>query len=491
MSRGVWIILLGCLLQQAPACARDAVAQGRFARAPCPKSILPGEGVVCGVLTVPENRHRAHSRTIRLPVVVFHSRADTPAPDPVVFLPGGPGGSALVHPLPARDNPFLAERDYVLLEPRGARLAQPALECPRINALLGIVAAGHLSGEAGQAALARAAAACRAALVAKGVDLDGYTSAETAQDLEDLRKALGYARWNLFGHSYGTRLALTVLRDHPQGVRSVILDSVLPPEVGFDEHASANLRRALDAVFDGCAVDPACARAHPQPAAEFARLVAQADRSPLPLPSVRGSDGRAVTVRGAQVVAALYEALHDPAAIGHIPAVIGDSLAGRTAALARLVAAGQGASSFAWGLRLSVWCGEEMPFEDRVRVEAQLAPAWGLGGVDERTASPGTCRAWGVAPAAARENAPVTSDVPVLALAGEFDPDTPPAWARQLVANMPHARVVVFPGQSHGAGFNRCGAALETAFLHDPGGPLPLDCVLTMRGADFGASGRP
>lgn len=325
-----------------------------FARGPCPASVQSEDGVECGVLTVPENRHRSGSRMIRLPVVIFRSHASAPAPDAVVFLPGGPGGSALARPLSVKNNPFLAARDYVLLEPRGAKLAQPSLECPEINALVGVIAAGHLSGKAADAARVKAATACRADLVAKGIDLDGYTSAETAQDIEDLREALGYRQWNLFGLSYGTRLALTVLRDHPQGIRSVILDSVLPPEANFDEHATANFRRALDAVFNGCAVDTACGGTYTHLAADFAELVERADRHPLAMPGVTGSDGRAVIVRGAQVVAALYDALHQPSAIGRIPAVIEDSLEGSTTELAGLVKADQGSSSFTWGLRLSV-----------------------------------------------------------------------------------------------------------------------------------------
>lgn len=81
------------------------------------------------------------------------------------------------------------------------------------------------------------------------------------------------------------------------------------------------------------------------------------------------------------------------------------------------------------------------------------------------------------------------SAVPVLVLSGEFDPDTPPSWARLLQANLVHARVVVMPGQAHGAGFNRCGAHIALAFFHAPEAPVPVDCVLTMRSAELGKQG--
>ena len=105
-----------------------------------------GERIDCGVLIVPENRDEPGSRPIRLPVVVFRSRATTPAPDPLVFVTGGPGNSKVARRRSGRQLPFLDERDYILLEPRGARYAQPALECPAINELEGEIAAGRLGG---------------------------------------------------------------------------------------------------------------------------------------------------------------------------------------------------------------------------------------------------------------------------------------------------------------------------------------------------------
>ena len=184
---------------------------------------------------------------------------------------------------------------------------------------------------------------------------------------------------------------------------------------------------------------------------------------------------------------AIYAALHDVQAIPRVPSIVADAAAGRYQALAALVKGNQGPSSFTWGLRYSVWCAEEMPFEDPARIAAQTSPALGLGGINEGAASPEECRAWRVAPAAAEENTPVASDVPVLVFAGEFDPDTPPSWGRGLLDAMPNARYVELRGRSHGAGFSACGGEIAQAFLRDPRGPLPVDCALRLRGAAFGS----
>ena len=464
--------------------AATGVHAATYEKAACPVAVAADEKIECGKLTVPENRNKPGSRTITLSVEIFRSRSATPAPDPVIFLPGGPGGSA-TRQKSGKNNPFLDDRDYILLEPRGAAYSSSPLNCPEINAIKGEIAAGHHAKDA-DAVLTQAAAKCRADLTTQVIDLDGYTSAETADDIDDLRQALGIKQWNVFGHSYGTRLALTYLRDHPDGVRSVILDSVLPPEADFDESASANLTRALNAVFDGCRVNPACARAYPSIAGQFYSLVDRTTVQPLTLtPAIMGSDNRAVIADGAVVVDAIYSALHNPGQIGQIPAIIADANNGKTDRLAALIKDNQGPSNFTWGLRLSIWCGEEMPFEDSSQVEDQTSPGWGLGGIDERTASVAMCKAWNVAAADPRENLPVKSDVPVLVLSGEFDPDTPPQWARAMAANLTHARFVLMPGQTHGAGFNRCGGTIEPAFLRDPSAPLDTTCVLTMPTADF------
>jgi pimeloyl-ACP methyl ester carboxylesterase len=181
--------------------------------------------------------------------------------------------------------------------------------------------------------------------------------------------------------------------------------------------------------------------------------------------------------------------LHDAEAIPLLPRFIADTAAGRYDELRRLLAPAHGASSVALGLRYSVWCSEEMPFENVERVASQTSAAFGLGGLDERAASAELCRAWNVPPALPVANEPVKSDVPALVFAGEFDPDTPPDWGRQLLESMPRAFYVELRGQSHGAGFHPCGREIARAFLRGPESPPPVGCALQLRGPDFGASG--
>lgn len=477
---GLWI----AAAVPAHALAQTATSRAVFEPAPCVVEVAADEKIDCGVLSVPENRSVADSRLIRLPVLIFRSRAAEPLPDPVMFLTGGPGNSALTGQRSGRSNPFLERRDQILLEPRGARLSQPALECPAINALKGEIGAGRIRAEAAETALVEAARACRTQLVDAGIDLDGYTSAEAADDIEDLRLALGYPQLNLYALSYGTRLALTVARRNPASVRAMVLDSALPPEVDYDEAATANTWRALNVVFDGCAADSACAKAWPHPKEDLETLVARADRERIAF----GLTDPSIDARGAEVVQALGGALQDPRRIPLIPRVVGEAAVGRYGEIADWIAQAQGPSNFTWGLRLSVWCGEEAPFQDADRVRAQTSVRNGLGGMDARTASPEMCAAWNVAPAPAVENEPVRTDIPTLIFAGEFDPATPPQWGRRLLNAMPGAYFVQMPGLSHGASFNACGGRMAFDFINDPLTPPVLTCVARLPGADFAAS---
>ncbi|WP_366930293.1 alpha/beta hydrolase [uncultured Sphingomonas sp.] len=369
------------------------------------------------------------------------------------------------------------ERDQILLEGRGNIFARPSLACPDIN--------GLRAQNAAPAAQTAAVVRCRAALVASGIDLDGYTSAEAADDLDDLPRLLGIRQWNQIGFPYGTRLAQTVLQRHPQGVRSVVLDSVLPIDVNYDGTTASTLQRAIDALLNGCANDPTCDTRYPDLRARFAKLVADADRTGVAAPDR--------VLRGRDVVDAVGAGLQQPAVIPALPRIISEAAEGRLTGLLPLTR--QAPSSFNWGLRLSIWCGEEMPFETASRMASQTSPALGLGGVDNRTATPAMCAAWRVSPADAMANEPVKSDVPVLVLAGEFDPVTPPAWGRRLLRTMPNARFVQIPGQSHGAMFNRCGGQVTLAFLHDPAAPLSGDCIAKLPGTvivlDAGTAAQP
>ncbi|MCA9904902.1 MAG: alpha/beta fold hydrolase, partial [Anaerolineae bacterium] len=213
LKAALLLSLLLTVLLAAPVLAQDELPYVELTDCwmDLPDGLVEGDDVDCGLLFVPEDRTDPDSATIELAVAILYASEDDVQPDPIIYLAGGPGGNAVDELEAWVDIPYIQDRDLILLDQRGTGYSFPSLNCPEIE---------ESEDDATQA--------CRDRLVADGVNLQAYNSAENAADVADLRVALGYDEWNLYGISYGTRLAQTIVRDYPQGIRSVILDSAYP-----------------------------------------------------------------------------------------------------------------------------------------------------------------------------------------------------------------------------------------------------------------------
>ncbi|MBN2345486.1 MAG: alpha/beta fold hydrolase, partial [Candidatus Aminicenantes bacterium] len=330
----------------------------------------------------------------------------------------------------------------------------------------------RLNGDPDPRAVAEALAAALRSLEEAGVDLAGYTTKESAADVADLRRLLGIETWNLYGVSYSTKLMLTVLRDHPRGVRAAILDSVLPLEATCDEETPVNIMEALERIFSLWPEDEGLRSHFPDLRERFYRLLAGANRRPLRIDLTDPLGGSSFSLRldGVGVMNCIYAGLEDTSTIPRLPLIIDAVCRGefrRLAPLARTyLASPQGT---AWGMRLAVWCNEELPF---ARLERILAPA-GMPPELARFIQPQipleALRAWPRGRPDSRENEPVRSRVPILIAAGEFDPDTPPKWARRTASFLANSRLVEFAGYSHVPLYRHPEAArIMREFLADP-----------------------
>ncbi len=268
--------------QSAVGTPADCPGKPRFEASPCP--VLPGVKALatarCGRLIVPENRARPNGRTIRLPVAILPSLSKRPAPDPIVYLSGGPGGVAINEADLLVTAGLNKDRDVVILNQRGAYLSRPALTCPSIDNFTHELLGFRFYSAATKRAHLAATEACHRRLTALGGNLATYNTSENAADFADLRNALGYARWNVVGVSYGTDLAQALMRDHPEGIRSVVLDSTLPVNVTLAGYWAAT-REGFEALFNACAAQALCDRANPHLMATLTDLVNTLQARPL------------------------------------------------------------------------------------------------------------------------------------------------------------------------------------------------------------------
>lgn len=477
---------------------------GTFQPAQCP-FVLPqdmrqGEDVECGYLTVKEQRgsegDASQGRVLQLAVAIFHPPSGVTHPDPVVFLSGGPGASALEpmrYQYEALSEPvFATGRDLVVFDQRGVGLSRPALDCPTYDDLALELVDREIDGrsvsdeEVGELVMGTLRT-CQDALVVVA-DLSAYNSAASAADVEDLRLALGYPEINLWGGSYGTRLALEVMRRYPSGLRSVILDAVYPPDVDLYVEAPANFERALDRLFEACAANEVCNSAHPDLRATFFDMVQRLNTAPVLLETEDPVSGdiRRTWIDGDTVLALTFQLLYDGRLRYLLPEQFAAAGQGDYRAFELAIAAlVHMASISSRGMMLSVQCHEEIAFSSIEAFQAEAArhpdvagmyPNSLLGGLAYRA-----CQEWGAGRAEASADEPVSSDVPTLIMSGEFDPITPPAWGQRAAATLSSAYVYEYPGVGHGASaVPGCPQQMFVAFLENPAFPPDDACLAGM-----------
>lgn len=445
---------------------------------------------VCGTLIVPENRAAPDGPLVRLPVMIFKSTSEAPRPDPVIYLTGGGG----VNQLEAEQLTWyqsvvadvLKTRDFIFYNQRGATLTEPALACPGYEELVRELAGQAMSWQARYAEQVTFWLACQDDLLARGIDLTMYTSAANAADADDLRVALGYEQANYYGTSYGTRLGLTLIRDYPEGVRSIILDSVYPPQINYYSEYAGNAVRAFDAVFAGCHADEGCNRRHPHLETTFYQVVDALNREPETFTFTWGD----VIVDGSGFMEAVYLLLYNAETIPDIPVLIDNTHAADLGFLRSMAPALAYVPDINLAAFYSIQCYEETPFDTYAHTQAKAA---GLPApvVDFYTGAFAKfhfdlCASWRVAPANAIEQAPVTTDVPALVLAGQFDPITPPAWGRSTAEALPASFFYEFPGLGHGVmRADACGRAVGLQFIDNPLTEPDTSCIQTLPAPAF------
>ena len=230
----------------------EPVKQSKY---PLPESLK----AECGVLTVPESRSSASgnfpgSRTLRIYVTVVKSVSENPRPDPIVFLYGGPGGNSagILHALgdPQVRKLLLGQRDFIVFDHRGTGFSQPTLFAPEVDPLWSDAFLKDFDIDERAGRFVNAMLRARERFLGKDINLSAVNTPEIAADLDDLRTLLGYAKINLWGVSYGTRIALAAMRDCPEGIRSVVLDSTVPIQVSQYVEAIPNARYTFNHLFD-------------------------------------------------------------------------------------------------------------------------------------------------------------------------------------------------------------------------------------------------
>jgi pimeloyl-ACP methyl ester carboxylesterase len=446
-------LALGLSLGCAPGDAPNALDRLH----PCATEEGPTDAY-CGTLQVFENRDTRQGRTIDLKIVVLPALGNEPKPDPLFFLAGGPGQGAAQMARPLREvfRRVQADRDIVLVDQRGTGKSN-GLDCKSDNESLAVL------NESLESSMAR----LRACMDGLEADLRLYTTDIAMDDLDDVRRYLGYDAINIYGGSYGTRAALVYLRRHEPSVRSVILDGVAPPDMRLPLFFARDAQRALDRLLTDCESDAACREKHPNLGRRLRALVGALDAEPAPVRLTHPRTGipEDVTVDGEFVVNVLFGALYAPLTSTLLPDLIARAERRDFQGLLALAMANEGASdNMAIGMQLSVVCAEDFP-----RITPQQiadAAANTVFATHLLTARMKACEFWPRGEVSPSYYEPVKSAVPALVLSGDLDPVTPPQWGESVLPHLSNARHVVVPATGHGAIMTGCGIRMASAFIN-------------------------
>jgi Predicted hydrolases or acyltransferases (alpha/beta hydrolase superfamily) len=506
-------LLLLALLFAAPAALAPAedIAPSpvpRFEPAPCPKlrEVKALAEASCGYLVVPENRSRPTGRTIRLMVAKFPARSTGKMPDPVVYLAGGPGDIAPLEANSLIAANFIRDRDIVVMSQRGTYFSEPALVCASNDGFARDLLGLRFYSESTERAHVAATESCHRDLAATGADLSAYNSTESAADFADLRKVLGYAAWNVYGTSYGTYLAQTLMREHPEGIRSVVLDSVLPTTYTIPGYWQ-NTRAGFDNLFQACAAETACAAAHPHLEETFTGLVNKLEAEPLIATVSDPATGEElkVVLDGGALVDWLRNQAYGVPLLRAAPDLIGGLAAGRPEAIKAIARDRAGRApppapdipSLGFGLAYGVTCREVYPFatpEDLAAASREAFPDYSASLQGESVGSWAyaneDCRAvWKVPAAPEAMRRPLASSIPTLLISGSFDTLTSLAGAEAAAASLSNATIISIPGIGHFVSpASPCAQTVIVSFLADPNAP-DTSCVAGLVPPTFTAPG--
>lgn len=447
-------------------------------RCPFGQIWLNGRSVKCGELTVQEDREKWDGKKIKIAVLVLESLADQPEPDPVVYLSGGPGAGAIGSIRNWLQHPLLKNRDLILFDQRGTGYSQPKA-CDQLNESIVTIISQNLSPNEEIEARLKAAAKCQRELAYWNIDESKYNSVENSKDLEALRKALGYKTWNLYGVSYGTRLALQYMRMYPAHVRSTVIDAIAPPNAPVFEELPSNYIRSLQLMFQTCASDPDCQQQFPSLENDFYQLIEELKQNPM---LITNPDSVYINAQDLEVL--IHQCMYSLQTIPYVPLLISQMKAGNKQATSALVQSIlYNVNSFSYWVMYAV---NSYDLGDSTSTEGfkqDLANYSQLKGqLAQFKAHTRILEQWRPVIEHPPLYTAVKSNIPTLILSGNIDPITPPHFGELAHNNLANSYHFVFNGIGHGVSLtSNCAKTMLVDFLNQPNTKPDTSCMKTLK----------
>ena len=448
----------------------------------------------CGFITLPQDYDYPDRGDVEIYYIQIKSPNLSPQLDPLVYLVGGPGSSGsqiLLSSFQAYLRPFAVDRDIIVIDQRGTGYSTPSLYCQeaifRLDEILQSTSDTHAE------VVLDVLSECHSRLSKKDIQFATFNSESNAHDIVNVLLSLGYDQWNLVGVSYGSRLALTMMRDYPQYLRSVILDSVYPPQADLYLDSYYSGERSLSVLFEACANDLKCNTQYPDLETVFHNVYNRLNEYPLTVGFNQARLGALqIELSGYRLYDWIFSWLYSVDSIRIIPRLLYELDAEDVSYTVRMGTTYESSLILlSLGMHYSVQCQEEYIsntqrdyagiIESFPYLDGYLRyPVEGMETVDQ------LCNLWQAKAQPDRANTAVISDVPTLLLTGNFDPITPPAYADLANETLSMSYNYVLPHVGHGVlRSETCAIDIALAFISLPYTEPDITCIAETLPIDF------
>ena len=416
-----------------------------------------GSTAQCGSIEVFEDRSARTGRRIPIRFAVLPALAASPKTDPLFLIVGGPGQSATVSgaPMAAVFSKVNRERDIVMVDQRGTGGSSP-LHCePTSHSLQDVFS---------QAFEPELVTRCLSELSA---DPRQYTTRQAIEDLDEVRASLNYERINLWGASYGTRVALAYLAVYPERVRRLVLDGPVPTDIKLPLYSGRDAQRALDRLLSDCKKQPSCAAKFPGLTEKLDELLEDFERGPKSIRVRHPRTGEEETLELSRdgFAASLRMLLYSPQLAAVVPLALDRASEGEFDAFVAAVTAiaDRVEHDMYYGMFLSVVCAEDVPRMSESEV-LRLSQNNFMGSASLRSLQK-ACALWPTTTLPESYFAPTTGSAPTLVLSGRDDPIVPPVWGELVAGRLERAVHIIVEGTAHGTSAVACIPDTITAFI--------------------------
>lgn len=406
------------------------------------------------------NAHRSKGVPLRikLHVAVADALSAEKRADPLYFIAGGPGqaSSGVAHGVLAALSKIRRHRDIVFVDVRGTGRSEP-LNCD-------LDPADPLAELFADQWRVERVAACKRRHAHR--DLTAFRTERIVEDLRHVAETLGHRTVNLYGISYGTRVALEWMRQAPKNLRSVILDGVVPPQMTLFQSFATDAQGALDKLAVDCLGESACKRRFGDVRLLLDRLLISLAKGPRDVEIAHPRTGARTTVRvtATGLVVALRSLLYSADLQALVPLALASAVTGDYAPLAAetLAISDGAASTTSMGLLFEVACAEDVTQTEVELADGATITFLGASLINQVRRA---CEAWRPQVVQKRDTRAVSSSVPTLLLSGALDPVTPHRWAQLAAVGLANAKLIEVGGAAHGTLATGCVPRLMAQFI--------------------------